>query len=311
MSATPGSVTRLHGPALRLALVVGVLGVSTSGVLVRLADAPVLALSFWRCFGGALALLPFAWRGVGAAAGRRGALAASGVMLAAHFALYIGAVGLTTVASAVLLATMSPLFVGLGAAVLLRERTPRRAWAGIAIATAGAVVIGAADAGKTVLGPRALLGDAMAFGAAILVSGYILIGRVARQTLPVVVYGVWVYGTAAAVLLAACGLTGSAITGFSRGTWLAILGLVVGPQLLGHTVFNQLLSALPASTVAVVVLAEPVGAGVLAWLVLGELPPVLFALGAPLVLLGVGIATRVERGKSGGSEAVPRLRRSA
>jgi drug/metabolite transporter (DMT)-like permease len=232
-------------------------------------------------------------------------------MLAAHFALYIGAVGLTTVASAALLATMSPLFVGLGAAVLLREPTPRRAWAGIAIATAGAVVIGAADAGETVLGPRALLGDAMAFGAAILVSGYILIGRVARQTLPVAVYGVWVYGTAAAVLLAACVVTGSAITGFSRGTWLAILGLVVGPQLLGHTVFNQLLSALPASTVAVVVLAEPVGAGLLAWLVLGELPPVLFALGAPLVLLGVGIATRVERGRTGGPEAVPRVGRSA
>ena len=286
---------QLRGRALTAAMILGVLGVSTSGVLIRLADAPVLALAFWRCFGGAAALAPFAWRSGVTGRGRRGQLVASGVMLAVHFALYIGAVGLTTVASAVLLATMAPLFVGLGAALLLREPPRWQAWAGMAVATAGALVIGIGDVGGLADGGRALLGDAMAFGAAIMVAGYLLIGRVARRTLPVSVYATWVYGAAAAALLAACLATGSSLGGYTTGTWLAILGLIVGPQLLGHTIFNQLLSAVPPATVAVVALAEPVGAGVLAWLVLGELPPPVFALGAPLVLLGVGVATLQER----------------
>ncbi len=58
--------------------------------------------------------------------------------------------------------------------------------------------------------------------------------------------------------------------------------------------FNLLLQVLPATTVAVAILAEPVGAGLLAWLVLGELPPALFALGAPLVLLGVARVIRAD-----------------
>ena len=286
-------------PPLVAALVVGVLAVSTSGVLVRVADAPALALAFWRCFGGAVALAPFALRSRVPPRGvrcRRGQLAASGLMLAVHFALYISAVGLTTVASAVLLSTMAPLFVGVGAG-LLGEPPARRAWAGMALATAGAVVIGAADVragmdGAEALGGRALLGDLMGLGAAIMVAGYLLIGRAARRTLPVSVYALWVYGVAAAALLAACLASGSALGGYTRGTWLAILGLVVGPQLLGHTVFNQLLSRLPATTIAVAALAEPVGASLLAWLLLDELPSPGFALGAPLVLAGVWMTSR-------------------
>lgn len=279
------------GPSLVIALVIGVLAVSMSGVLVRLAQAPSLALAFWRCLGGAVALAPFALRSpVRAATGRRWQLAASGLMLALHFALYISAVGLTTVASAVLLATMAPLFVGLGAGLLLGEPPGRRTWAGIVVAAGGALVIGIADAGAAPLVERALLGDTMGFGAAVMLAGYLLAGRSARRRLPVSVYGLWVYGIAAAVLLAACLATGTPLGGYGPTTWLAITGLIIGPQLLGHTVLNQLLSTLEATTVAVVVLAEPVGAGLLAWVVLGELPPPLFALGASLVLAGMWIA---------------------
>jgi drug/metabolite transporter (DMT)-like permease len=42
--------------------------------------------------------------------------------------------------------------------------------------------------------------------------------------------------------------------------------------------------------VSIAVLAEPVGAGLLAWLLLGELPVPGFFAGAPLVVLGVALA---------------------
>lgn len=283
-------------------LIVGVAAVSASAVLIRLADAPPLAIAFWRCAGGAVVLAPFALRA------RRGAppldrvqrrqLVGAGVLLAAHFALWIWSLELTTVASSVTLVTMSPVFVGLGAGLFLGEAPTRRTWIGMAVTIAGALVIGAADWASVDLGASALLGDALAFGGAVAVAGYLLAGRAARRRLPVSVYAGAVYGVAAVVLLLASLVAGSDLAGFDRGTWLAILALIVGPQLLGHTVFNALLSTVTATVVAIVVLAEPVGATFLAWLVLDELPSALYWLGAPIVLAGVAYATARRPGGS-------------
>src|SRR4029450_6021830 len=86
-------------------------------------------------------------------------LAAAGVCLAAHFALWNASLGLTTVAAATTLVSCAPLFVGVGS-VFMGEAPSPRAWAGIVLATAGAGVIG--------------LGDAAGFGGG---SGGVLGGR--------------------------------------------------------------------------------------------------------------------------------------
>jgi drug/metabolite transporter (DMT)-like permease len=294
-----------------VALVVGMVAVSTSAILARIAmgegaglataapgAAPALAIAFWRTTLGAAALAPAAWRQRRQAprlpSRRRRQLLLGGAALGLHLALFQGALTLTSVASTVTLTTMSPLFVALGGWWLLGERTTKRAWQGMAVTVLGALVIGIADATGGPTGGHALLGDAMALGAAIAGSAYLLVGREVRRDTPTSVYGAMVYGVAGVVLLPVCLATGTSLTGYSGTTWLAIAGIVVGPQLLGHTVFNLLLQVLPATTVAVAILAEPVGAGLLAWLVLGELPPAFFALGAPLVLLGVARVIRAD-----------------
>lgn len=277
-------------------MIVGVVAISFSAILIRVADAPALSLAFWRSAGGALALAPFAVR-----VRRRGlvldrlplrALGASGLFLALHFALWIGSLSFTTVASSVTLVTASPIFVGLGAAWFLHERPGRRTWLGMALTIAGAVLIGVGDASGLPLGARALGGDAMALGGAVAVTGYLLIGRSQRRReLPNVVYASVVYGVAAIALLVVCIATGASIAGYSAETWLAIAGLIVGPQLLGHTVFNALMREVSATAVSIVVLAEPIGATLLAWLLLDELPAALFWAGGPLILVGVAVAT--------------------
>lgn len=299
--------------AVTTGLVVGVLAVSVSAIFSRFAmgddpeiltasagSAPALAVAFWRCALGALALAPFGWRahrrtGTPLTPRRHKQLAASGLALGLHFALFQGALALTTVASAVTLATMSPIFVALGGWWFLKEPSDRRTWTGMAVTIVGAVTIGLADVSAIDLGLRALIGDLMAFGSAVAVTGYLLIGRVARRSTPATTYSAIVFGWAALGLLLVSVLTGTSLTGYDGGTWLAIIGIVVGPQLLGHTVFNALLSTIPATTVSIVVLSEPVGAGILAWLFLAELPSTLFAVGAPLVLVGVAIATARRR----------------
>jgi drug/metabolite transporter (DMT)-like permease len=288
-------------------LSVAVVAVSTSAILARwamgaepgVADAaagfaPALAVAFWRCLLGAVALAPLAVRERGAGAvtaDHHRQLAASGAFLALHFALFQGSLALTTVASAVTLATMSPIFVALGGWWLLRERTERRTWAGMAITIVGAVVIGAADLANIDLGPAALTGDVMAFLSAVAVTGYLLIGRRVRSVVPAATYSAVVYAWSAALLLPLCLVLDVALWGYDAVAWLAIAGIVAGPQLLGHTVFNTLLSSVSATIVAIVVLTEPVGATLLAWVLLAELPATLFWVGAPLVLVGVTIAT--------------------
>ena len=277
-------------------MVVGVAAISTSPILIRVAGLPALALAFWRCLAGAVVLAPFASRGRvgGLARADLARLAAAGVFLAAHFALWNASLGLTTVAAATTLVSMAPLFVGLGS-VFLGEAPGPRGWAGIVLATAGAVVIGAGDAAGFGGGSDALLGDVLAFAGAMAVAAYLLLGRVARRRLPVSTYAASVYGVAAAVLLPACLLTSSDLGGYRAGAWLALAGVVVGPQLLGHTVFNGLLAAVSASVVAVVMLLEPVIATALAWWLFSELPGPSFWAGAPMVLAGVWLATTGSR----------------
>ena len=278
-------------------LVLGLLGVASSSVLgtIILGDPPVaelaFAIAFWRCFGGAVALAPFAWRArsthpleVGDA--RR--LAASGAFLAVHFALFLGSLAFTTVASSTTLVTTNPVFVALGGLWFLGERPARRSLVGMGIALAGALALGLGDLLSAPLGPRALLGDAMALGAAVTVSGYSAV----------------VYGTAAALLLVTCLALDVPLGGYTRTQWLGIAGIVVGPQLLGHTVFNTLLSSVPATTVSIVTLAEPVVATFLALVFLGQVPTTAFWLAAPVVLAGLLVAL-VRRRRPGRPAGAP------
>lgn len=287
-------------------MAVGIAAISCSPVLVRVAALPALALAFWRCFAGAALLAPFAWRaGSGGSSGRGEAprLLAAGVFLAVHFALWNASLALTSVAASTTLVSCSPLFVGLGGR-LLGEPPSRRAWLGIALAVAGAAAIGLGDAAAVHAGgPRALLGDALAFAGSAAMAGYLLLGRAARRRLPVATYAASVYGVAAAVLLPACLLTGSALGGYRAGSWLALAAIVAGPQLLGHTVFNALLARVSATVVAVAILTEPVGATALAWLLLDELPAASFWLGAPAVLAGVWLTVTGERERVGNAAA--------
>ena len=314
-------------------MAVGIAAISTSPILVRVAALPALALAFWRCFAGAALLAPFARRWAGGERAEMTRLLAAGVFLAVHFALWNASLALTSVAASTMLVSCSPLFVGLGGR-LLGEAPSRRAWLGIAVAVAGAAVIGLGDAGAGQPGgPRstgalptggppwgppnppgpwgspdpsgALLGDALAFAGSAALAGYLLLGRAARRRLPVTTYAASVYGVAAAVLLPACLLTGAALGGYRAGSWLALAAVVAGPQLLGHTVFNGLLARVSATVVAVAILAEPVGATALAWLLLDELPAAAFWLGAPLVLAGVWLTVTGERERVGTAPAPP------
>ena len=82
------------------------------------------------------------------------------------------------------------------------------------------------------------------------------------------------------------------MTGFAAASWMALAGMALGPQLIGHIGLNYAVRYVPAATVAALLLLEPVGASVLGALLLGEIPSTQELLGGLLILVGVGASNR-------------------
>lgn len=273
-------------------LALGVGAASVSAILVRYADAAdPLALSFWRCVAGAAALLPFAAGKI--RSGGRGQVKApviAGIFLALHFGTWMTSVNLTTVAASVLLVSTTPVFVAIAALVLYKERLPALAWAGILLATGGAAAVGGGS-----LSGSSLDGNLLAVAGAATAGGYVMAGQVARRSQGILEYAVVTYAVAGALMAVVCVAADVALTGYPAQTWLAIAGLVVGPQLLGHTVINLTLSDIDATTVSVTIMAEPVIATALAFALFDEVPSWLLYPGGAAILAGIYMVSAARR----------------
>lgn len=292
-------------PALGVA--VAVLSVSFAAPLFRLADAPALTASFWRLAFATLLLLPFAPRAVAqwrTFTPREWLLvAASGVALGAHFALWVTSLFYTSVAASTTLVTLQAVFVAIGGHFILRDRLGRTATFGIALAVAGAIAIGFTDNATAPDPGRALLGDALALLGGVASAFYFLVGRKVRATRGLIPYVLPVYAIAAFTLLAALPLVGQPLgTGLPGSSFIVFVLLAAVPMLGGHTVANWVVKHLPAHTVATWILLEPVGAALLAWPLLGEVPHVGVAVGGAVVLAGAALT--VPRRQPGAVAAV-------
>ena len=279
-----------------LLLILGVAAVSTSAPLIRLADAPPLAVAFYRNAFGAVALLPIVilrrrdeLRSLGR--GEVGPLVLAGALLAVHFAAWIPSVTLTTVAASTVLVTTQPIWAAAGERLLTGERVRPRAVTGIALALAGAALISGFD---FVASAEAFAGDILALLGAITAAGYLLTGRRLRQRLSLPTYAALVYGVCSVLLLVAVVATGTPLLGYEPRAWLLFVLMAAGPQILGHTVFNYLLRDVDATVVAVAIMGEPIGASLLALGLFGEVPPASALAGGALVLAGIYVAVTAQ-----------------
>jgi drug/metabolite transporter (DMT)-like permease len=280
---------------------VGVLAVSAAAIFIRLAEAPAVAIAFWRCALGSAVLLPPALvrkdrfpRGRTLYAG-----IASGVALGAHFGFWISSLDYTSVAASVVLVSTQPVFVAVLAYLLFGEHTTPLSFLGIVVAIAGTAVI----AFDRTVGSAAFLGSVLALLGAVTVAVYVLIGRSSRTGgVGVLPYSIVVYSAAAATLLPVALVFGVSLWGYPGETWFWLAAITAGPQLMGHTVFNWALRYVEASIVSGTILAEPVVAALLAWLVLSERPGRLTIVGGAVVLAGLYLLLK---GRSVEAEPVP------
>ena len=268
------------------ALVAAVLGISAGGVLARLAgDADPVVMAIWRVGLCGVVLAPGLIR---LRASRRdlALCAVAGLALAGHFWTWFASLDHISVMRSVVLVTLAPIWVGLAERFLFEKPPGQRFWVGIAVALVA--VLGMSWGG---FGDGSLLGDGLALVGGMLSSTYFLIGRSVRQRIAFVPYGALVCLFAAAWLLPVALLRDLPLVGWTLGTWLALAGLALGPQLVGHVGFNFAVRYVPATTIAALLLLEPIGAAILAFFVLGEQPPLADIAWSAVLLVGVGVAT--------------------
>jgi drug/metabolite transporter (DMT)-like permease len=310
MQQWTGSLEERIDPMVGVA--VAITAISTSAILVRWSQAPSVVKAFYRVLFMTIAVAPFALQDVDdlcTMSGRDFVFALiSGLALAAHFVSFFLSLELTTVAASVTLITTQPIFVGIGAAVLLDEQLTPQMVGGMVIALVGAfcmsvgplVVDPLLDGSNisttlvTIFSRRSiqLYGNALALAGALLIAVYTLTGRSLRQRLSLFTY-VFVVYTVCAISLGVLAVgTGTPLLGYAQTEWVLFLALAVLPGLVGHTVINWALKHVESSLVSVSFLGEPVGSTIFALVLLGEVPEAVTVLGGLVVLLGIYTTSR-------------------
>ncbi len=290
---------------------VAVVAVSTSAILIRWSGAPSVIKAFYRVLFMTVAIAPFAFRKAGEfrEISRRDLVFAvvSGGALAVHFASFFESLEWTTVAASVTLITTQPVFVGVGAAVLLGERFSGRMAVGVLVAVAGASAMsvgplvaealsGNGDVGvaitRTFAGSRArLYGNGLAVAGAAFGAVYTLAGRSLRQRLSLFVYTFVVYAVCTVALGSLAVETGASLLGYARSEWALFLAMALVPGMAGHTIINWALRYVESTVVSVSLLGEPVASTLFALVLLNEVPEAATVLGAAVVLLGIYVTT--------------------
>jgi drug/metabolite transporter (DMT)-like permease len=273
---------------------VGIFGIGTSGPLIAMSAMPVLTLIFWRNLGGALFTLPFALRHSRDRAGMKWAVIA-GVLLALHFIGFFLAMRMTTVAAGTALVALQPIF----AAIFVKfsgGHIPSKAWLGMIVSFVGVALVSGVD---LQISFRAFMGDIAAIISAALAAAYILAGSKAQRTLETSTYTTVCYFVCSMTALPMALVLGNEIFSFALNEWLILLGLIVGAQLLGHTMFNSALKRVSPAIVSLIVFFEvPVSALLAAWW-LDQVPPLGIIPGIALILVGcVLVVTRTRESKS-------------
>jgi len=273
-----------------LALGIGVLALSFSAMFVRWANAPGPVTAFYRMFFSIFMLLPFfITRVKGNSALRASTIwfpLLAGAFTACDLALWTTSLSYTTAANATLLGNTAPLWVALGAWLILKQKLSAAFWRGLAITLAGAGLIMGTD---FILHPRFGVGDVMAIFTGFFYGGYFLFTEKSRSHFDSVMH-IWLVGVGASVALLIINITFQyPLTGFDRNTWLIFITTAFVSQLIGYMALAYALGQLPASIVAPTMVLQPVVTALLAIPLLGEIPGVWQGVGGGIALIGIYI----------------------
>lgn len=273
-----------------IALIIGVISISTSAIFVKMASAaPASIIAAYRLFFAVLFMAPviivsYPRMFTNIRPKEWGVCIGAGICLALHFGFWFESLRYTSVASSVVLVSLQPVFAFLGTYLFFTERFSARSIISMCIVVIGSVTI---TWGDFQLGGQALIGDALALMGAIAMTGYFLFGQQARKKMDVIPYTFLVYGISALLLIGYNIVLQVPFFPYPTNHWTIFFLLAIIPTFLGHSIFNWALKWVSTSTVSMASVCEPIGATLLAYIFLHEHISWEQWLGGSIVLIGL------------------------
>ena len=287
--------TNPHRRSDLLGLLFALVFASSAAGLMAAADAPSLAIAFWRNALAAFLLLPALVRHRTALRSLQRAqwlrMTTAGALLGLHFACWVPSVKLTSIAAATSLVATQVVWAA-AFARLAGRRVPRTQALGIAVALLGVVVLTGID---LTLSPKAITGDVLALLGAMAAAAYMHNGQAVRPHLPLSAFTAVMYLTAAATLFVICAFGRVHLAGFSPHAWLLIAAVTGFAQFGGHTLFNRALRSFSATAVSIAILFQVPGGILLGWAIAGQAPRQALFPAVALIAVGVALVIRAER----------------
>ena len=281
-----------------IALFISVCSVSFAAIMIVSIsdDVPALSIAFYRLFFTSLLLAPFVFlnkkvRKELSQIPKKTYLSMTiiGFILALHFAFWITSLDYTSVASSVILVTAHPVLVAPVAHYFFKEKLRISNIIGISISLFGVVILVFVNYGLGSLSIDSIEGNILAILGAIAFGLVILGSRKTRKTVSVTVYAFYMYIVSSIVLFVLCISTGSRLNNIQTIDYEIFILMAFVSGIFGHTFYYWSLKYIRASIASVVLLGEPIGSTVLAFIIpwINQTPSEYTFIGGAIILSGI------------------------
>jgi drug/metabolite transporter (DMT)-like permease len=271
------------------ALFTGLLLIGLSPILIKLAGAPGIITSFYRMFIGGIILTPIFLITLYRTKTKlpsKGILFATlgGVCLGTDMAFWTTGIMASNATLPTLVGNLAPLWVGISATFIFKEKQNIGFWAGVFLAITGIGILMAKD----IMQPGATLkGIVLGLLAGIFYAGYQMFTQPGRKLLNTISY-LYISTLATALTTAIYALIFQLeFTGYSNETWLYWIAMGIGIQVFGWFFINYSQGYLPASVVSPTLLGQPILTAIIAVFLLTERFTVWHIIGAIVIISGI------------------------
>lgn len=278
-----------------LLLVLSVLSASTAVIMIKASTVHPVLLASLRLVVAALVLLPVFVRDLRRHAGGAGrytwdhlrASVVPGLVLAVHLTSWIYGARMTPTANASLIVNLVPLAMPFFLLWLAREPLTRHEVVATVIALAGVVILTAHDLN---LSRSYFVGDLICLGSMLFYALYMALGRRNRAFPTVWLYIVPLYAVAAVASMAIALFFVNPLQPYPAREVALVLGLGIVPTVIGHSLLNNAMKHFRGQLVSIINMTQFVAAGLLAYLIFGEVPAWSFYAASALMAVSAWVA---------------------
>jgi len=282
-------------------LFISVISVSFAAIIIVTIDAPPLSIAFYRMLFTTLIIMIFIIFNKKYINELKNLSKSTvfimiiiGLILAAHFALWITSLKLTSIASSVILVAAHPILIGPVSHYFLKEKLTLINLTGIILSVLGVIVLVYGNYGFSSLTIDSIEGNILALLGGITAGLYILGGRIIRRKISTPSYAFVVYSSSTITLFIICIIFNSQINNLSFKDYQLIILMALVSGILGHTVYNWVLKYIRTSIVSVALLGEPLVSTIFAFLIpwINQVPSNFTIFGGIIILVGIYMTSR-------------------